>query len=535
MNLVCKEIPDDYVFVNTQSRYVPLISVQAALPSNRKIKLYKAQTKSVDRLVTFLTTLIDDNYSQRQKPFILYIDTNGYENEDLHMMLPRVDAGSKFGIKFTKDPVHNPYRFCSSELYGLIYEDTDLTKCNDQKYNYLINECPDGFGKFSYIDYVQDYPSGFYKGYCYCFNAVKWGKPIKFDIRYDVYEQNINRINFLSSNYILQGNNTIPRLVFREGTTFDEVNSFIQSNKGTTAVQIQPSNSIYYGDYVYAFHDINYLDYDDIGNQCLSIDRRSFLIQTSNNKYIRYGWIPINDTYKKFSSIQFENGDIILLDNMKIVKCSYLYVLKDCPYRVTSDGTVTLDFKVVLNQKVIPQWLNLPQLRSPVNDPANYSYNKGIVDRCGFIPYTNSWYSYVLDDGEFQQGQWVVNNQDFFLKSSMVLNITASTVNRYGNAWDEMVKTGYVPVITQLDKIIAIDYGQYDFSKHYFFIESSDSIVETSGKMTEFVSKCMRNQSYQGQSNKGKIILNQHQYALLTQEQIDSLVDYGWDIVEVIL
>lgn len=533
---VFKEIPDDYVYINSFSNHFPVLCADTVDRESSVFKLYKAQVKDRTVLTSFIRTKHDSKYKE-----IIY-DVNGYENEDV-LMVAQTKPERGTVIRFTQEPVNNFCKFCNQDLAeGKIYDTWDFTKENDQKYNLFVN--PHSQSEGAFLTY-KSYNNGLQleQPYIYCYNKIDCSAPLKFDINLKVYKQNIQTHAFCQE--VLSVQTTVskdwPRLDLFSNPTQSQVIDFIESNKDNLFLKFYLSQGSL-SPTCFLMNDINYLEYDGI-DQDICISSTYFKFQDLYNANTIY----LNDSIDKFKGVSYEEASVLLIKDIKATNIGTLIIPLECTYKVYPVDNYLSINSIYLFSTNIPKIFDYPELALPISDPENYEHNRSIRQNIRFYPFTKAnlvqpiKLSYgsaqgIGSDGRPDSGIYITTDQEFILTSSSMgandIYLTATTKSKYVNQWD-ILNNSHLPIIAPLSKILAFDYGNYNFAYTYYFIdEGSDSTQEKAEHMTEFVNKCMRNPAYLGQKDKGEITLNSTQYKLITPEQIDSLVQYGWAVTE---
>lgn len=277
---------------------------------------------------------------------------------------------------------------------------------------------------------------------------------------------------------------------------------------------------------------------DDIRYTQSEVGNSTYLFRYdgSNNK----GRVFLNDSIDTIEKVAID-GVLVLNRNMT-ASAPYLALLSNSPYRLTIREGATANgiTGIYFNGNTLNEFLAIPELRTPINDPDNYEYNHSIVDQ----------YFFHLHDGKYRNTRGIteniiINRQPYFLSIKGTAYppkqyplIMANNIVNGGNSIKSVISSlGQSLVELRNTDLLAVDYPpSVDFHYQPWFVdeESGDLTTLKKEKANEFYNKIMLNPANKGKKDLSILTFSSEQYKLFDKEQIDTLIEYGYSIKEVL-
>lgn len=248
----------------------------------------------------------------------------------------------------------------------------------------------------------------------------------------------------------------------------------------------------------------------------------------------------LNDSISKTGDVSFSGKSVVLSKDLESVySADKLILLEGQNFKLKYKGNKNLNFKNIdVPSDIIPEFMEIPPLKMPINDPENYEYNHKIVQQYGLMYQDQDLVAGPAKDAK------VVNRQPYFLwrdkfRSYGLYMINTFSYQKFSNTFKSIVDAQQRLVQMRNTDLIAVDYPQnLSFYHSYWFTDESDDSNQTAlktlkkEKMDEFLDKVMLNPSYKGTRDKSILTFSSEQYALIDPARRELLIDYGYAIEE---
>lgn len=249
-------------------------------------------------------------------------------------------------------------------------------------------------------------------------------------------------------------------------------------------------------------------------------------------------YMPLNNSHNNITNLKDTVRNLVLSQDLTLPGTYNLILLKDSPYKIRLSEDVNFKLnRLFISDTTIKPFVELPQLRYPLNDPNNYEYNHKITENYKFNLQSATLFKDLDNKTRLENRQSYFLNYDFNNYAYYMIN--TYLYSRFSDTFTSIPKYNQQLCTMRLSELVAVDYpNKITFHSQAWFVDESNmedlNALKTikKEKVNEFYNKIMLNPAYKGLKDKSTIELNSEQYAMFDKEQIDTLVEYGYAIVE---